>query len=210
MTRLYALDLRLITTQQWSDLLPTLPEDRQRRVLACRQESDRVRTAGAARLLQLALEETGIPVSRQRFTENPWGRPELIDREDLHFSLSHSGHWAVCAVADTPVGVDVEQPRCTPAMARRFFHPDELRSENPIFLTRLWTAKEAFLKALGRGLTVPLDSFLVHLEPDTARLEQDYTPLPYRLHEYRLEEALLCLCTVDHRAEIQWVDCKRL
>ena len=201
MTALYALDLQRRTTQQWLDLLPTLPEERQRRVLACRQESDRVRTAGAAWLLQFALREAGIPPAQQHFTENPWGKPLLADRGDLWFSLSHSGHWAVCAVSDTPVGVDVELPRCTPAVAGRYFHPDELTAWDSIFLTRLWTAKEAFVKALGRGLTIHLDSFLVRLTADQAELCQNYSPLPYRIHEYRLEESLLSLCTADDKPE---------
>lgn len=206
MTALYALDLRRKTSKQWLDLLPTLPETRQRRVLACRQESDRVRTAGAGWLLQFALSEAGISTPLQHITEDSLGKPRLTDREDIHFSISHSGHWAVCAVSDRPVGVDVERPRCSPEVARRFFHPDELLSEDPVFLTRLWTAKEAFVKALGLGLTIPLDSFLVRLGPDTARLEQSYSPLPYRLHEYRLEQDLLCLCTTEDRPDITILD----
>ena len=205
MTRLYALDLRSPTLQRWSDLLPTLSEHRQRQVLACRQESDRVRTAGAAWLLQFALQKAGIPTFQQTFTENPWGKPLLADRDDLHFSLSHSGHWAVCAICDTPVGVDVELLRCTLRIARRFFHPEELTATDSVFLTRLWTAKEAFVKALGRGLTIPLDSFVVHLEPDQANLHQSYSPLPYRLHEYRLDDSILSLCTVDDKPDLVFV-----
>ena len=205
MTRLYALDLRSPTLQRWSDLLPTLPEHRQRQVLACRQESDRVRTAGAAWLLQFALQREGIPLSQQRFTENPWGKPLLTNRSDIHVSLSHSGHWAVCAVSNVPVGVDVEQPRCTLRIAKRFFHPEELTETDPVFLTRLWTAKEAFVKALGRGLTIPLDSFIVRLTPTQAELCQSYSSLPYRFHEYQLDDSLLSLCTVDEKPDLVFV-----
>ena len=199
MTQLYVLDLRSRDPQQWLELLPTLPEHRQSKALACRQDADRVRNAGAGWLLQNSLLLAGIPVADQVFVNNPWGKPRLAGREDLHFSLSHSGHWAVCALSDLPVGVDVEAPRCTPAVARRFFHPEELTSEDSVFLTRLWTAKEAFVKSLGRGLTIPLDSFLVRLTDDGAVLHQNHSPLPYTLHEYRLEQDLLCLCTTDDR-----------
>jgi len=201
-TRLYVLDLLNCSPQHWLDLLPTLPEYRQRRVLACRREPDRVRTAGAGWLLQFALQEAGICPAQQSFTENPWGKPALADREEVQFSLSHSGNRVVCAISDTPVGVDVEQPRCTPAVARRFFRAEELTSLDPVFLTRLWTAKEAFVKALGWGLTIPLNSFTVRLDSDSAHLEQSYTTLPYQLHEYRLGDDLLCLCAVDDRPEI--------
>lgn len=199
MTQLYVLDLRSCASRQWLELIPTLPEYRQAKALACRMEADRVRSAGAGWLLQNSLVQAGIPMDHQVFVTNPWGKPQLEGRENLHLSLSHSGHWAVCALSDHPVGIDVEAPRCTPAVARRFFRPDELTSEDPVFLTRLWTAKEAFVKALGRGLTIPLDSFAVRLTEHNADLQQTQSPLPYRLHEYRLEEDLLCLCATDDR-----------
>ena len=109
----------------------------------------------------------------------------------------------VCALSGAPVGVDVEQPRCTEAVARRYFLPAELEAlpdRSAGSLTRLWTAKEAFVKALGLGLTLPLTSFTVLLEPAPI-LRQNQSPLPYRLHEYQLEDCPLCLCAVDDRPE---------
>ena len=208
MTKLYALDLRQCDVNHWLDLLPTLPEDRQQRGLACRFPEDQSRTAGAGWLLQSVLEQAGIPAAQQRFTRNPWGKPQLSNQEDLQFSLSHSGPWVVCALSDTPVGVDVEQPRCTPAVAKRYFQPAELENldrVDAVALTRLWTAKEAFVKALGRGLTMPLNSFSVRLTPNGAVLDQTQSSAPYRLHEYDLSPCRLCLCTVDERPKLTFV-----
>jgi len=116
----------------------------------------------------------------------------------VHFSLSHGGSWAVCAVGETPLGVDVELPRCSIAVARRWFHPEEVAAaEDPDSLCRLWTAKEAFVKALGTGFSTPLNSFVVRLDP--IRLEQTHSPLAYALHEYRLPPCRLCLCTTAPR-----------
>lgn len=212
MTQLYALNLQPYPVNHWLDLLPTLPEDRQQQVLSCRHEEDLARTAGAGWLLQYALERSGIPASAQHFRKNQFGKPFLSDRPEVHFSLSHSGSWAVCAVSDHPVGVDAELPRCTMAMARRHFHPEELAQLDALSphdqadaLNRLWTAKEAFLKALGCGLVIPLSSFTVHLTPDSAFLDQSYTSLPYVLHEYQPDLCRICLCTVDQRPELQIV-----
>ena len=205
MAELYALDLRPWFRGVWRELLSGLPQERQTRALACRLDADGARIAGAGWLLQYALEQAGIPAGQQRFTENPWGKPLLRDRADLHFSLSHSGTWAVCAVGASPLGVDVEPPRCTMAMARRCFHPSEIEAlkrlepeAQPEALGRLWTAKEAYLKALGRGLTQPLNSFAVTLTPEAALLDRS----PYRLHEYRLGDYFLCLCTTEARPEM--------
>ncbi len=206
MAELYALDLRPWFRGVWRELLPALPQERQTRALACRLDADGARVAGAGWLLQYALEQAGIPAGQQRFTKNPWGKPLLEGRETPQFSLSHAGNWAVCAVSDCPVGVDAELPRCTLEIARRRFHPQEAQWLaqlptlcQPEALNRMWTAKEAFVKALGRGLTVPLDSFRVTLTPEEAVLEQALSPMPYRLHEYVLEDCRVCLCTTDIR-----------
>lgn len=211
MAELYALELGPWMDGRWRALLPELPPERQRRALACRFDADSAREAGAGWLLQYALERAGTPRTAQIFTQNPWGKPLLADRDGPHFSLSHSGVWAVCAVGSTPLGVDVERPRCTMAVARRQFHPQEVAALESLepqarkdALCRLWTGKEAYVKALGRGLTLPLRSFRIVLTPEAALLETD-APLPCRLHEYRLDGYRVCLCTTESRPELRLV-----
>ena len=190
MTKLYALDLMPYRDGSWRRDLDTLPPERKERVLACRKDDDGMRIACAGYLLQAALAEEGI--THPVFEKNQWGKPGLTD-SPIHFSLSHSGFWVVCAVSDTPVGVDIQQKRAMDKVARRFF-PEAGTVDDAL---RLWTAKEAYLKLLGRGLTMPLDSFTVQLgEP--LSLEG----LPYRLHEYALNEYRICLCTADDRATL--------
>ena len=208
MVKLFALDLRRYETGLWRDLLPQISAQRRQRALSCRFKPDKMRLVCAGYLLQLALEDAGIPQQEQVFFENQYGKP-MLQGHDIHFSLSHSGIWAVCAVADHPVGVDVELPRCTMAVARRYFHPEELsgldsldRRQQADELNRLWTAKESFLKMLGCGMTVPLNSFVVHLD-EPAMLEQTYTQDSYSLHEYRLGLYRVCLCSTSSRPELQ-------
>lgn len=212
MTKLYLLDLRKYETGLWRDLLPQIPSARRQRALACRFDPDKMRIVCAGWLLQKALEQAGIPAEQQRFSETEYGKPYLPEHPDIHFSLSHSGAWAACAVADHPIGLDVELPRCRLDVARRFFHPEELegmdaldRMEQADQLNRLWTGKEAFLKMLGCGMTVPLDSFIIRLG-DTARLEQSYTDKPYRLFEYHQGLYRLCLCTMGIRPQPEIIE----
>lgn len=206
MTALYACSLRSLLQGGWYRLLSALPAERQQRALACRHDADSARIVAAGLLLQQALARHGVPPEAQRFTSNPWGKPLLAEAEHLQFSLSHSGNWVVCAVADHPVGVDLEYPRCSAAIARRYFHPLEaIHGDNPDSLCRIWTAKEAFVKALGVGLTLPLDSFLVCLHPDRLQLQQTHSPLPYRLHEYTMDTARICLCCTDEKPELTFL-----
>ena len=187
----------------WKKLLPYLSVSRQRRALACRNADDSARIAGAGMLLQRALLQEGIPVSDQIFRTNAWGKPYLPDGPS--FSLSHAGAYAVCAVHSQPIGIDLELPRCTMAMAERFFHPNEvsfLKTLSPSAqkdaLLRLWTAKESYTKMLGLGLSLPFSSFEVRLTEQAATLlANDHSE--YRLYEYHLDEYRLCLCTCAER-----------
>ena len=72
-------------------------------------------------------------------------------------------------------------------------------------LNRLWTAKEAFIKTVGKGLSMGLNTFGVHLTEDRAELEQDFLPKEYVLHEYKLHPCRMCLCTVGERPEPEFV-----
>lgn len=110
------------------------------------------------------------------FVYGPKGKPALSDSNGVHFNISHSGDWIALAVSQTPVGVDIEyarDTRKTDSIVRRFFHPQEAEhyrtlspEEQRRFFYERWTAREAALKALGIGLTVEINEFLVERCPD--------------------------------------------
>lgn len=116
------------------------------------------------------------PPSVLRFSYSPHGKPALVDPASPAFNLSHSGELALLAVSRAPtIGIDLEQLRPMPdagQIAQRFFSPHE----NEVFQTipaeqrdeaffNCWTRKEAYIKAVGEGLSHPLDSFDVSLRP---------------------------------------------
>ncbi len=109
------------------------------------------------------------------FTCGPKGKPALAGAE-LSFNVSNSGDLAAYAFTlGCELGVDVEHRRRLleiEGIARRFFASDEVielmalsESERPEGFFNCWTRKEAYIKAVGDGLSVPLDSFRVTLEP---------------------------------------------
>jgi 4'-phosphopantetheinyl transferase len=135
-----------------------------------------VTARGALRLLlgrYLQAEPAEIAISHQ-----PHGKPELTapwNRHGVEFNLSHSGDLAIIAVTrGCPIGVDVEAIRQMPnaeALLQRFFSPEEVaqwrqcpeeRREAVFF--QGWTRKEAWLKAVGSGLSFPLDEFCVTMD----------------------------------------------
>jgi 4'-phosphopantetheinyl transferase len=113
------------------------------------------------------------------FVAGEHGKPFLHPghSSNLQFNLSHSEDMAVLAVTHgVEVGVDVEWMRAVEErIAERFFSAAEqtaLRNLPPESATRgffeCWTSKEAFVKARGTGLSLPLDSFDVSLGPGVA------------------------------------------
>jgi len=113
-----------------------------------------------------------------RFSYNDFGKPCLADpahSKRLSFNLSHSGELIRIAVAiDRDVGIDVEvvdESVPIDSLARRVFSPREIATLEalPESLRRAgffscWTRKEAYVKARGKGLSLPLASFDVSVE----------------------------------------------
>lgn len=111
-----------------------------------------------------------------RFAYGEYGKPALASEHVLRFNLSHSHEVALLAVAlDAELGVDVEHIRADFAsedIARRFFSRAEVevfnalpREEQVAAFFRCWTRKEAYIKAIGKGLSQALDEFDVTLGP---------------------------------------------
>ncbi|PRY76677.1 4'-phosphopantetheinyl transferase [Yoonia maritima] len=109
------------------------------------------------------------------------GKPRIKGAAGPSFSISHSGRRAVIAVTHTaPVGIDIELQRdrkLDRKTGQRFFAPDEAAALKPLSdqehhhtFTRLWTFKEAFIKATGEGLARKLNSFEVDIsQPSDVR-----------------------------------------
>ncbi|MGH8890811.1 MAG: 4'-phosphopantetheinyl transferase family protein, partial [Acidothermaceae bacterium] len=125
----------------------------------------------------------GAP-SDLEFSVGPHGKPEPL-LSNWQYNVSHSGDWVVCAVSDSqPVGVDVERVRAPNLrVARRYFHPRELdrllkqpEHEKAGTFFEIWTAKESFLKAVGIGISVALNSFWADDETRTIRIDD---PAPF-------------------------------
>lgn len=111
---------------------------------------------GSRRLLRHALAQSGLSPDLEP-VRLPGGKPVL---SDFHFSLSHSGAWAVCAVSDRPVGVDLELERSYRPSVERKLTPrerEQLSMLDPQVRRSgffdLWVLKEAALKQTGEGLS---------------------------------------------------------
>lgn len=169
-----------------------------------RRREDRALAIGAGLLLAKAVRqawpEQPLPLDLKTA---PGGKPFLPGLPDFHFSLSHSGTWAVCAVADHPVGVDIEQvAEDMREVAPRAFCPAEqaaLRAlpetERSAAACESWVLKESYMKAVGLGFQLSMERLSLRSGPSPMLL-QDGTPVaggvalcPFADAAYRLAVA---------------------
>jgi len=134
-------------------------------------EVDRVRSIVARATLRRLLAETaGCYAADLRFAANSHGKPSA--ELPLSFNVSHSGDFAAIGISrSAEVGVDIEHMRENVeivSIAQHYFCPSEVEwltglptADQPSGFYRLWTLKEAVLKAHGAGLSVPLNEVCV-------------------------------------------------
>ena len=132
-----------------------------------------------ARLRELLAARLGVGAESVEFEYGAHGKPALSQRfaaSDLHFNVSHCNDVAVYAFScGHEIGIDVEAVRiisdADDIAAHYFSHSENatyqtLRPrDRPLGFFNCWTRKEAFVKALGDGLSIPLDRFDVTLTP---------------------------------------------
>lgn len=143
----------------------------------------KVLRAEAYKLLRSALLKRNVPDEEQELDYNEYGKPFLKKNCGWHFNISHCRKLAACAVAQSPIGVDVEKIRQFPELVlKRCFTDRETdfiknSSEPDLAFFRLWTLKESYIKAIGRGLSYPLRDaeFIIENNHITANTEGDYS-----------------------------------
>lgn len=198
--KLYCTD---VTLPELTVFRQRVSEERMKRMERYRFEIDRRRGLAAEALLNYGLRKLcpalSVPVSLSR-DEN--GKPSVIfsekerillkeaglllpSEDTVAFSLSHAGNYALCAISQEhgAIGADLEeQRRDNRKIAEHFFCPGEIAAirSTGVFYD-YWTLKESFLKAVGQGLSLPLDSFEVLLGENgkDARYLQDFDQKRY-------------------------------
>lgn len=172
-----ALELRDATLAQMRE---TLAEDERQRADRFHFEKDRRHfIAGRGALRAILSRYLGRRAQDVRFAYTNYGKPYLAgegDQPSLRFNLAHSHGLALLAVTHgREIGVDLELIRDNlegEQLAERFFSPrevDALRTLAPELrreaFFHCWTRKEAYIKAIGKGLSLALDQFDVSLRP---------------------------------------------
>lgn len=150
------------------------PEEQRRAKRFVFDHSRRRFIVARARLRQLVGAYTGEDPAKIHFDYGDKGKPSF-GKGGPAFNISHSEELLLAGFCSQPLGVDVEFLRevsDAEAISQRFFSSGETltllrldRSERPRAFLQGWTRKEAYIKAIGRGLSFPLNRFEVVMHP---------------------------------------------
>lgn len=150
----------------------------------------------------------GISSKEIIFDHNEYGKPFLRNFDGFKFNISHSAEWVVCAAHNLEVGVDIE--KIAPIdfeIARRFFskreYSDLMSKDNyqqlPFFY-ELWSLKESYIKAVGKGLSISLKSFSISVSNNDIKL---YTENQFNINNYYFKQY-----NIDHNYKMAACGCK--
>jgi 4'-phosphopantetheinyl transferase len=159
----------------------------------------------------LVCKKTGIRNKELDFFQNKFGKPFIRNAEGFFFNVSHSGEWVVCAINDAETGIDVEKLKDPNIdIAKSFFsreeyedliHKDECMRLS--YFYDLWTLKESYVKALGKGFSEPLDSFTIKIQGDAIRCISRNNPDNLSFRKWDLDsEYKLAVCSCNIPREV--------
>ena len=157
-----------------------MSEKKKARIDGFRYTDDKKRSVVGEMLIKKAVSHiTGVSSEEISLRTTSNGKPYIED-SDIHFNISHCQDWVVCAIHNTPIGIDIEKIRpINLKIAKRFFTAEE---QNYVFsripkeedfdktadsdmlkrFFEVWTGKEAYLKYKGTGITDSLNTLSVN------------------------------------------------
>ena len=149
-------------------LLVNVSDEKQKRIQQFYHLDDAYRTLiGDLLIGSIFYKRTGIHTKDVAIKKNAYGKPFFPEYPFIQYNISHSGDYVVCVVHEHPVGIDVEKVQPFDLqLAKQLFttmeYGDILCAENRSHACYdIWTIKESYVKALGKGLAIPLNSFQV-------------------------------------------------
>lgn len=181
--------------EKWYDLLS---EQKKIRIDKMKFTDDKKRSVAGEMLAKTAISQMCVITPEEIIINTSSNGKPYTTNADIHFNISHCEDWVVCAISDTPVGIDIEKIRpINIKIAKRFFSEDEqiylfqkLPGEEDFTLTptddmlkrffEIWTSKEAYLKFTGEGITQELNSLKINKNALDVHYFDDYIVTIYK------------------------------
>ncbi|WP_326984036.1 4'-phosphopantetheinyl transferase superfamily protein [Chryseobacterium sp. MYb264] len=164
------------------ELMPYVSREKQEKIGRFRKPIDSLRSLLGDLIIRLLLcSHYGFQNEKISYEYGQYGKPFLSESPHLHFNISHSGNWVIGVVAEHKVGIDIEKiTDMKPELCSLAFTEKENEmlqklspQERKKMFFELWTVKESYIKATGKGLSEGLNTLEVMKERDLIRIQKD-------------------------------------
>lgn len=141
----------------------------------------------------------GINVNEVQIKKNSNGKKFIIGHPFIKFNISHSGHWVVIALSNEDIGIDIQKVEsiCIDSINNYLGEQEYYKSikthrkEN--FFYQNWVIRESFLKALGRGFTIPFSLNDIKINRESQQVSNIEDIYHYSLMDFE-KDYMLCVC----------------
>lgn len=218
--KIYCINNKHSVSEEISSCLMTLiDEDKLAKIKRYRNKKDFENALISDALVRFAiLESKRIRYIKRPFLLNEYGKPHLPTNINLQFNSSHSGDWIVCAVDEKAIGIDIEQIKDTDILeiAEGFFATEDYdqimatdsNARKELFYD-IWTLKESYIKALGKGLSIKLDSFSILKENNIIKYKTQMQHEQCFFKQYDIDTCYklsVCSFSNDFPAEVTYLE----
>lgn len=172
--KIYVVKILDINEEELADLCLFISPEKKRKINKFINKEDKIRTLiGEILIRTIIAEELRIKNKHIIFGANEYGKPYLKDYPYINFNVSHSSEFVVCVIDDKSIGIDIEEVKQIKyeGIAKNFFSLSEFEyiigqtldfQLNKFY--EIWTLKESYIKCCGQGLSIPLQSFSIHID----------------------------------------------
>ncbi|MEB9613531.1 4'-phosphopantetheinyl transferase superfamily protein [Bacillus cereus] len=210
MSDVYAVKLdKNINKEKLYTLLASVSDEKRERISRFYKSEDALRTLlGDILARYIICKKLTIKNHEIKFRINKYGKPFIINFDHTHFNISHSGDWIVGCCGTSSMGIDIERIEAIDInIAKQFFSSKEyntLQLKSPLkqecFFYELWTLKESYIKAIGQGLSIPLDSFTINFDENRIDNLNSSNSNTYYFKQYDIDKTYkMALCATEHK-----------
>lgn len=202
MIEIWICDVTTLEDARISELLLSLPMDMQREVMRYKFAQDQKFKLLGRLMVEQYHKSNNIPFNFNNWKVSSNKKPFISNGKS--FNISHSGDFVVAAFSDAEIGVDIEiEKEMEVDSLVSYFHPVEVKqfesSENKLSeFYKIWTRKEAFLKAKGIGLIHGLDKNNCLFNPILEDQKWFVKSLEV-VNNYHL-----AICTLEEEKTVKW------
>ena len=193
-----------LSQDKFNDLLKIISKENRKKCHRFKFKEDALRTLYGELIVRHVLcQQFSFKNEEIEILKSAEGKPYIKDFP-IHFNISHAGDFVVCVFNEQEVGIDIEQIKDVDlGIAKRFFCQREYEdlfaqkiTDQLDYFYSLWTLKESYMKYLGTGMSIPLDSFCFKITgTDISCLDDNREITPF-FKQFPIDGYKLSVCSM--------------